>query len=110
MTNKVSKDSLYNLIPNRFTIMHLFQVYLYTKHKNILISEGYALDKKDKEDVFIEIITENNPDTISLLENFLENFEKIQVLGVLYRSLEPYLSNYDEKNDEDITEFLLRFN
>ena len=106
------KEKALSEIPNRFNVMNLCVVYKYTTIKNKLISRGFNIDTAERENVFIEIITKNDPEEILLLEKYLEIYDIVQENMGLVKRYEGFLESIDasDQKEVDLNNFLAGFN
>jgi len=99
-------------MPNRFNVLNLCMVYKYITIKNELIHKGYAIDTSERENVFIEIITKNDPKEINLLEKYLEIYDLVQEnMGLVDKYTDFFKSIKDsDQKEADLNNFLAGFN
>jgi len=106
------KEKALQEMPHRFNVLNLCTVYKYMTIKNELVHKGYAIDTSERENVFIEIITKNDPREISLLEKYLEIYDLVQEnMGLVnrYDGFFKSIKDSDQK-ETDLNNFLAGFN
>jgi len=109
---KEIKQKALKEIPNRFNVMNLFVVYKYITIKNELIDKGYRIDTSERESIFIEIITKNEPREIQLLEKYLEFYDIVQENMGLVKRYDSFFKNItsSDQKEIDLNNFLAGFN
>jgi len=109
--NEIKEISLKE-IPNRFNVINLCTVYKYITIKNELVDKGYLIDTSERENVFIEIITKNNPREIQLLEKYLEIYDLVQENMGLVKRYDNFFKNIEnsDQKETDLHNFLASFN
>jgi len=93
------KKKSFDTLTSRFDILKLCNIYKCMSVKAQLVDLGYNLNTADKELIFIEIITKNNPDDIVILERYLEAFDLVQEDISLYKSFVKFFSNMEKAED-----------
>lgn len=106
------KDKALNILPDRFNILNLCVLYRYLSIKGQLCSRGYDLSSIDRELVFIEIITKNDPEEISILEKYLEVYDLVQENTSLLKTYEKFFKDLETSEDtsSSLNAFLKNFN
>jgi len=106
------KEKALQEMPHRFNILNLCTVYKYMTIKNELVHKGYPIDTSERENVFIEIITKNDPKEIRLLERYLEIYDLVQENMGLVKRYDSFFENIDSSDQKeiDLNNFLAGFN
>lgn len=93
------KDKSLENLDSRFDILKLCNIYKCMSIKTHLVDMGYNLNTADKELVFIDIITKNRPEDITVLERYLEAFDLVQEDISLYKSFSKFFKNIETSED-----------
>jgi len=97
------KNKATDTLKSRFNLLNLCHLYKYNSIKAQLIHLGYNLNSADKESAFIEIITKSDPVEISLLEKYLEVFDKVQENSTLLKKYKKFYKDLEtEENPKQI--------
>jgi len=99
MSIQAYKDKSLKILESRFDILKFCNMYRSASVKAELIDLGYNLNTSDKELIFIDIITKNDPKDIAILEKYLESFDLIQEDISLYKLFEKFFKKIEESED-----------
>ena len=103
MNKEEAKVKALKVLPNRFNVLNLCALYRYLSIKSQISSRGYDLSSQDRELVFIDIITKNNPEEIAILEKYLEVYDVAQESISLLRMFEDYHESLETSEDRGNT-------
>ena len=105
---KIYFNKVLSTLSNRFDILKFCQMYEYITILTKLSEKGYNLATQDKELVFIDIITKNIPEEISLLESYLEVFDLVQTDIALFNKFDKlYQDLENSSNKQEIATYFV---
>lgn len=97
------KSKAMDNLKSRFNLLNICHLYKYSSIKAQLLHLGYNLTSDDKESAFIEIITKSDPEEISLLEKYLEVFDKVQENCTLLKKYKKFFKDLEtEENPNQV--------
>lgn len=93
------RKSISNIVPSRFDILKVFNIYKCLSIKAQLHDCGYNINSSDREMMFIDIITKNDPKEIGILEKYLEAYDVVQEDMDLLKKFDKFFKDLKESEN-----------